>query len=341
MLSSKDILERTGISRATLNNYIAAGLVPRPDVLPPGPQDGGAPRIGYFPQDTAERIETIQRLKREGWSLGRILEHFATGATEPPPIRNSPTAPSPGYSPSVQLTVQSSVQVESMQAAGSPNLLVVAVLAVSLHEADSLWVRLSVQDYFDVVNDVALELRRVVGERHGRPIRIAPDRFLCHFLPRPGVDHLWSALEAGQLVRDAIREVSARWKLRRGWDLDIWVNAGVAEGEAWVSAEAAGDFLVIGNASGDALQLARSSRRDAVLVTRNLIARLPTSSRERVAYAAPAPGQIQGAPQHPNAFTRLRDLVPAGALPRGLADLAVTELLELRPGSKEERKDPV
>src|SRR3954468_7441530 len=85
MLSSKEILERTGISRATLNNYISAGLIPRPDVLPPDPQDGGAPRIGYFPDDTIERIETIQRLKREGWSLGRILESFADTGTAPEP----------------------------------------------------------------------------------------------------------------------------------------------------------------------------------------------------------------------------------------------------------------
>src|SRR5215217_8147603 len=64
LLTSKEIIERTGISRATLNNYIASGLVPRPQVLPPGPEDGAAPRIGYFPDDTISRIETIHRLKR-------------------------------------------------------------------------------------------------------------------------------------------------------------------------------------------------------------------------------------------------------------------------------------
>ena len=69
MLTSKEIIERTGISRATLNNYIASGLVPRPQVLPPGPQHGAAPRIGYFPDDTIARVEAIQRLKREGWSI--------------------------------------------------------------------------------------------------------------------------------------------------------------------------------------------------------------------------------------------------------------------------------
>ena len=76
MLTSKEIIERTGISRATLNNYIASGLVPRPQVLPPGPEHGAAPRIGYFPDDTIERVEAIQRLKREGWSIARIAEHL-------------------------------------------------------------------------------------------------------------------------------------------------------------------------------------------------------------------------------------------------------------------------
>jgi class 3 adenylate cyclase len=79
LLSSKEVLEKTGISRATLNNYIASGIVPRPEVLPPGPQDGGAPRIGYFPPEIVARIEEIQRLKREGWSLTRITEHFTGG----------------------------------------------------------------------------------------------------------------------------------------------------------------------------------------------------------------------------------------------------------------------
>jgi adenylate cyclase len=79
LLNSKELLERTGISRATLNNYIALGIVPKPDVLPPEPDDGAAPRIGYFPEDTVQRIAEIQRLKNQGWSMAAIAEHFAPG----------------------------------------------------------------------------------------------------------------------------------------------------------------------------------------------------------------------------------------------------------------------
>lgn len=79
MLNSKELIERTGISRATLNNYISWGIVPKPEVLPPEPQDGAAPRIGYFPDEIAQRILEIQRLKSEGWSMARIAEHFSGG----------------------------------------------------------------------------------------------------------------------------------------------------------------------------------------------------------------------------------------------------------------------
>ena len=92
MLTSKEVLEKTGVSRATLNNYISWGLVPRPDVLPPEPRDGSAPRIGYFADETVQRIEEIQRLKRDGWSITRIAEHFGADTTALP---SSQAAPSP------------------------------------------------------------------------------------------------------------------------------------------------------------------------------------------------------------------------------------------------------
>lgn len=93
MLTSKEVLEKTGISRATLNNYIGWGIVPKPKVLAPQPQDGAAPRIGYFPEEIIDRIAQIQRLKSEGWSMARITGHFATGTparSEPPAVIAAP-----------------------------------------------------------------------------------------------------------------------------------------------------------------------------------------------------------------------------------------------------------
>ena len=78
MISSKDLLDRTGISRATLNNYIAMGLLPRPLITAPGlDEESRARQLGYFPESAVERITEIQRLKREGYTMAEIVTRLA------------------------------------------------------------------------------------------------------------------------------------------------------------------------------------------------------------------------------------------------------------------------
>lgn len=76
MLTSKQILELTGISRATLNNYIAQGLIQKPSVQPTKIDDGRAPRIGYFPDEALDQIKQIKKLKKDGLSMSAITDHF-------------------------------------------------------------------------------------------------------------------------------------------------------------------------------------------------------------------------------------------------------------------------
>ena len=82
MISSKEVMVRTGISRATLNNYIGLDLMPPPSVRPPeGP--GGPTKIGFFPEWVVERIEKIQQLKGQGMRMSQIAMHFMDEEKEP------------------------------------------------------------------------------------------------------------------------------------------------------------------------------------------------------------------------------------------------------------------
>ena len=72
LISSKEILEKTGISRATLNNYIKMGIIPRPLVKKPGKGFKNIKSMGYFPLNVLDRLEEVKRLKREGRSMGDI-----------------------------------------------------------------------------------------------------------------------------------------------------------------------------------------------------------------------------------------------------------------------------
>lgn len=489
MLTSKEIIERTGISRATLNNYIASGLVPRPQVLPPGPQDGAAPRIGYFPDDTIARIEAIQRLKREGWSITRIAEHLAAHppaadvpATAAPataaapvaplqrlpsvqaPAPSSPTDPSlrlwlpegrtpaylvndsfrvvwsndearsasasplagtqPGAAQSIftsllalepaqgrdailrfhleaarqrvahpndlfrDLLQEHALRLEGLyrDSAGiapalvshttipatatlparvlyavqfrdgvlfawstaaatpaptpaprhagvpaAPTLSPVGVMVATLQDASGLWVRLTAQEYFELLNEVWTELDRIFRRHRGVAGAQSGEVLVCYFLPAAGSNYLWNALAAAQQTRDALRQVSRRWQLRKSWDVELCMNVGLDEGQEWFGALGPADrgsLRVLGDAPDRAEQLSRSSQMGAILVTRSLLGKVAPEDLQRLTYGVPAPDGTDGRVLF--TFARLADIASPATVPPRFADLAVAELLDLQ-----------
>lgn len=79
MISSKALIDQTGISRATLNNYIQLGILPKPVVqsLTASADEGGARVLGFFPDDSLERVQAVQILKSQGLSMAEVAERLA------------------------------------------------------------------------------------------------------------------------------------------------------------------------------------------------------------------------------------------------------------------------
>jgi len=108
MLSSKELMERTGVSRATLNNYIGMGLIPKPVVKQPDAGKSKARRIGCFPSNTVNKLERIKALKKQGVRMEDIALKLGgqvkTVNDNPPPNperradEKSNKAPSPASS---------------------------------------------------------------------------------------------------------------------------------------------------------------------------------------------------------------------------------------------------
>ncbi len=89
MITSKDIINKTGISRATLNNYIKLGILPKPVVGPPRHGQAGVKHIGYFPPDSLERVYKVKLLKSQGKTMEEISRHFTGDLTEIPSARKT------------------------------------------------------------------------------------------------------------------------------------------------------------------------------------------------------------------------------------------------------------
>ncbi len=76
MLNSKQLIEITGISRATLNNYVALGILPNPVIKTPSDEEGRATRLGYFEDDAADQIRLVQQMKKEGKTMAQIAREL-------------------------------------------------------------------------------------------------------------------------------------------------------------------------------------------------------------------------------------------------------------------------
>lgn len=85
MLNSKQLIEITKISRATLNNYVALGILPNPVVKAPVDGEGRATRLGYFEDSAVDRIKQVQKLKKDGYTMAQIAEKL--GGQPSPPAR--------------------------------------------------------------------------------------------------------------------------------------------------------------------------------------------------------------------------------------------------------------
>jgi class 3 adenylate cyclase len=302
LLTSKEVLEATGISRATLNNYISCGIVPRPEVLPPEPSDGAAPRIGYFPPETTARIEEIQRLKRDGWSITRITQHF-TGAAAPAPDASVVEPPEAPAIPPAQgaggamhsaggagLPEVSTLPAQVEQTGGAaghrqaPSLTQVAVLVTQLQDATRLWSELPPEEYFELINEIWLAVDPIFKRHQGTNGKHPGEGMVCYFLPRPGSSYLWNALLAAQQVREAMRRMSKHWQLRKGWTTELYMNMGIAEGHEWHGTLRPGsqEVTVLGEAVDHSVRISNFARNGAVWVTRALVGKLRTDERRRL-----------------------------------------------------------
>jgi len=78
MITSKYLLEQTGLSRATLNNYIGLGLLPRPLVKRVATDLGARlTTLGYFPDWAVDRVQQVKSLKKQGLSINTICRQIA------------------------------------------------------------------------------------------------------------------------------------------------------------------------------------------------------------------------------------------------------------------------
>jgi adenylate cyclase len=226
------------------------------------------------------------------------------------------------------------VPVPAQRPAAAPAVTPVAVLVSTLQDATGLWVRLTAQEYFELLNEIWAELDRVFRRHGGRAGPQGGEVLVCYFVPQQDSSHLWNALAGAQQTREAMREISQRWQARKGWDVELAMNIGIDEGQEWmgvVGATGEGALRVVGDTAEHAEQLSRVSRSGAILVTRSLLGKLPNEQRQRLRFGVPRLDGTRAEAPLLSTFARLADIAAPEAVPARVAGLAAAELFDLLP----------
>ena len=342
MLNSKEILEQTGISRATLNNYIGWGIVPKPSVLPPEPQDGGAPRIGYFPDEIVERIAEIQRLKKDGWSMARIAERFGARGSAPQEPASAAPAPQraePAREPTTKAAgnpVAAPPAFADSHRKRVPVLADVAVLVAGLQHSTSIWSELPPEEYFDLINDIWSTADPIFRRHSGTHGKHPADGMVCYFFPLPAGSYLWNALVAAHEIRDAMRRVSKEWQLRKGWTTELYMNIGIDEGQEWLGtfkSDSNVDFTSLASTINQAARISDFSRSGAIWATKNLLGKLSAEERQRIRYGVRRKGADGQHVFIPHVFSNVRrrgnHTAGGGEAHKDAALLPIAEIVEI------------
>lgn len=119
MITSKEVLEQTGISRATLNNYIKMGILPKPLVRRPGTDLKGTKQIGYFPRAVLDSIKMVKHFKREGGTMEQIAKRFNESTPSPSPVVALESRRA-DEGPPIQPTESESSPIQPSESAASP-----------------------------------------------------------------------------------------------------------------------------------------------------------------------------------------------------------------------------
>jgi len=505
LITSKDIIEKTGISRATLNNYIKMGILPKPVVGKPGPEQKGVKQIGYFPESVLESILKVKLLKQQGNSMDDIAAMFkskVSEATSKPSSqiesvfeRRSPEQAhlqiqpkatenelqvtiadikSPAYlinhnyeiewinkqaeneifnrnikaivdiesrnifrlllndkmrkdvrnwketlllhltvlqdriaknnisdlyediteneiailkelyaekSLSVQDNLyhlpvtlinedrsRSSYWVHTMSFREGtffvyvptdsinnallkmlsqrgkiinellknrmPSLVSLCALVADLQDSVKISAELLPGQYFELINELWQAVGPTFEKYKGIYGKHAGDGMLYYFIHKPGVNYLINAVNCAIEIREVMKELSSKWRLRKGWNNELYLNTGINEGQEFFGTIQAAnniEFTALGDTINIAGRLSDLAQNGEIWTTKNLISRLRQEERNMIRFGVHHQNQT-GKIFIRNSFSRISDIIKQDNLNNrhlsAIAGLPITEIRE-------------
>lgn len=339
-ISSLELIEKTNISRATLNNYIKMNILPKPDIRKPSDPRVRAKRLGYFPDFALSTLERIKSLKRDGLTMTKIVDRLGgtpsflpTAAAKKRKIGTQASLfeeipPEPGEKSPKSGTPEDYGKV-------TPVFRSFCVLAVVLQDSQRIQAELHAEEYFDLVRQVWESTGSVAESCRGLwgsdPWQ---ESMLFYFLKIDDASYLSNAVHCAMALREAMLKLTVEWKLRKGWFNELYLNIGISEGEECLGFMPAHDGrrpAAFGGTLREAIRLAEHAHGGSIWTTKRVIQKMNRKDREKIRYGIRHVHQDREVFVR-NSFARFTDILSGDPSGSGryvaMENLAVAEITD-------------
>lgn len=297
LISSREILSATHISRATLNNYIRMGILPKPIVQAPLDSIKGPRKIGYFPIESLHIIEQVRNLKKDGFFMKDIIEKIGKPDIEDSVSSQSDsdkamktTAKNKGelslfpemdQSISFKSPKKAMNKTMSSHSVALPALLPICVLHASIENLNHISDKILPEAYCAFIEDLTDRFEYICVKNRGLSQCGVP--FSAIFLGDGSTASLIYAINAGIEVRDLPENFSVGSSKRWSLSTDFKINVGLGFAEEYCAAiKGSSDRVIMsaGIASAEARHLSLFARGGKLWASKNLLCRLGKEDRK-------------------------------------------------------------
>jgi len=356
-ISSIDIINKTGISRATLNNYIKMNILPRPHVKKPEEVSVRARMLGYFPKSVIDVIEQIKILKGQGYTIKAILEKLnnddlidpSGGAIMPEESGSQDITdagkfrqPQKRYPPSISaerkyplddpFSVRRNI-INDLLRQRMPTLTSFCVLVANLQNSVRLCAELPPYEYFELINQICVSVEGSFKQYYGVHGKHAGTGMLYYFLKERDNQYMINAVLCALEIRKNIKQIDMKWKVRKGWFNELQLNIGINEGEEYfgtIQAAPGAEFTALGDTVNHAGRLSDFARCGAIWTTKSLINKLGDKEKKSIRYGIRHIGKDHEVLIE-DSFGRIMDIMIADNVKNSgfmdIATLAITEIV--------------
>jgi class 3 adenylate cyclase len=362
-ISSVEIINKTSISRATLNNYIKMGILPRPLVRRPEDNTvSQARQMGYFPFSVMGTLGRVKQYKQEG---RRMVEVCKLLADTPIPssaeneISSTNDAGKILFSTNVSDYGNESEELFSFEEThagqlsantelkrdiritlkqGAVNLLYFSILVAKIQGSTKMRAELPPDVYITLIRQILKSVTLICKQRFGVYGKYPENGVVFYFLKDCDSSYLMNAVVCALELRQMMKKISHEWKMKNEYFDEIFLNIGLSEGHEYLgtipaTAAAAAEYISLGDSINAARRLSDLASSGAIWATKNLLNLLEEKDRKQIRYGIYRRSQNREVWVE-KIFSRVMDLIPQDD-PRNnkymdIRSLPVTEIQALR-----------